>query len=231
MSVVATATLLFLLLHALVVRLAPGQPFHVELKLSRGLVSIVLTAIGFYGLWQWWPLWPQAFLARHAPGSEAWRLVAFVTGHFVADLLLLAWGALRRASAPRPDLLAHHTLGLVACAVVFYYGMGHALFAVALTMELMPVTSGIAALALLRQQPALERRATQLRLAVLTLWRLPFWAFMVAVLLWRMGEGHADALLALGQRIALGAVAVVIALDAYWVRLCLASLRTQAAPH
>jgi hypothetical protein len=224
MSVAAAATLFFLLLHAAVARRTRGEAFHIQLKLSRGLASVVLAGIGFYGLTQWWPLWPQAFLSRHAPGSEAWLLIAFVSGHFIADVLLLAWGWRRRDSSPRRDLLAHHALGLFACWVVFYYGVGHAFFAVALTTEMMPVTSGIAALAPLLQRPDLERRATQLRLAVLTLWRLPLWVCMTALLLWRMSQGEPDSLIVLAQRIALGAVAVIVVLDSYWARLCLTHL-------
>lgn len=229
MSVATAATLFFLLLHALVAIRTPGLPFHLQLKLSRGLASLILAGIGFYGLWQWWPLWPQAFLFRHAPDSLAWLLIAFVSGHFIADLMLLVWGALRRSSSPRKDLLAHHALGIFACAVVFYFGVGHAFFAIALTTEMMPVTSGIAALAPLLRRPALEYRATQMRLAVLLLWRLPLWVLLTAVLLWRMSEGEPDSLIALGQRIALGSLAVVIVLDSYWVWLCRASLQEYRA--
>jgi hypothetical protein len=230
MSIAAAATLFFLLLHAAVALRTPGAAFHVQLKLSRGLASVVLTGIGVYGLSQWWSLWPQAFLVRHAPGSDAWRLIAFVSGHFIADVLLLAWGWLRHGSSPRKDLLAHHALGIVACFVVFYYGIGHAFFAIALTTEMMPVTSGIAALAPLLNRPVLERRATQLRLAVLALWRLPLWALLVVLVLWRVSQGEPDGLIALGQRIALASLAVIIILDSYWARLCLASLRAGRAP-
>jgi hypothetical protein len=225
MSVVAAATLFFLLLHAAVALRTRGAAFHVQLKLSRGLASVILAGIGFYGLSQWWPLWPQAFLVRHAPGSDAWLLVAFVTGHFVADVLLLGWGLWRRDSSPRKDLLAHHALGIFACSVVFYYGIGHAFFVIALTTEMMPVTSGIAALAPLLHRPGLERRATQLRLAVLVLWRLPLWAVLAALVSWRVAQGEADSLIALGQRIALASLAVVVLLDSYWIRLCLLNLR------
>lgn len=222
-TVVATA--FFLLLHVVVTHHARGQEFHVQLKLSRGLASILLTVIGFYALSQWWGLWPQAFLARHAPGSEPYLLIAFVSGHFIADVGLLLWGWLLRDSSPRKDLVAHHALGLAACAVVFYYDFGHALFAVALTGEMMPVTSGIGALAPLLGRPSLERVATQLRLAVLALWRLPFWALVIAVLLLRMAQGEPDSLMVLAQRLALTLFAVVVTLDIYWVRLCLRSLR------
>ncbi len=228
MTTVAIATVFFLLLHVAVAHYTRGQEFHVQLQLSRGLASIVLTAIGFYALAQWWWLWPQAFLVRHAPGSEPYILIALVSGHFIADVGLLLWGWLLRDSSPRKDLIAHHALGLAACAVVFYYGLGHALFAVALTGEMMPVSSGLAALAPLLARPSLERIALQLRLAILSLWRLPFWALIVVTLLLRMAQGDADSLMVLGQRIALVLFAVVVTLDVYWVRLCLGNLR--AAP-
>jgi hypothetical protein len=225
MIVAAIATLFFLLLHALVARQTRGQAFHVQLKLSRGLASVCLTAIGFYALSQWWAMWPQAFLDRHQPGSEPYVLVAIVSGHFIADVGLLLWGWWLRDSSPRKDLIAHHALGLAACAVVFYYDFGHALFAVALTGEMMPVTSGVAALAPLLGRPSLERVATQLRLAVLSLWRLPCWALVITLLLLRMAQGEPDSLMALAQRIALVSFAVVVTLDVYWVRQCLRSLR------
>jgi hypothetical protein len=153
MILAAGATLFFLLLHATVAHYARGQEFHVQLKLSRGLASVLLTAIGVYALLQWWALWPQAFLARHTPEQQIYALICIVSGHFIADFGLLAWGWLRHGSSPRKDLVAHHALGVVVCAVVFYYGFGHALFGAALTTELMPVTSGVAALAPLLHRP------------------------------------------------------------------------------
>ena len=229
MIVAAAATLFFLLLHMTVARYTRGQEFHIQLKLSRGLASICLTAIGFYALSQWWMMWPQAFLSRHPPGSEPYVLVTIVSGHFIADVGLLLWGWLLRDSSPRKDLVAHHALGLAACAVVFYYDFGHALFAVALTGEMMPVTSGVAALAPLLGRPSLERLATQLRLAVLSLWRLPCWALVITLLLLRMAQGEPDSLMVLAQRIALVSFAVVVTLDIYWARLCLKNLREAPA--
>lgn len=228
MLIALVATLFFLVLHVAVAAGTRGQEFHVQLKLSRGLATIVLTVIGFYALWQWWDMWPQAFLARHAPGSAPYVLISFVSGHFIADVGLLLWGWLRRHSMPRKDLVAHHALGLAVCAVVFYYDVGHALFAVALTTEMMPVTSGVAALAPRLARPSLERIATQLRLAVLLFWRLPFWALMVVIVLLRVAQGEPDELIALAQHITLAAMAVVVILDVYWVRLCLKSLREPA---
>lgn len=224
MIVAAAATLLFLLLHAVVARRSRGAEFHVQFKLSRGLASIALTAIGFYALWRWWPLWPQVFLDRHARDSVPYLLVCVVSGHFIADFLLLLWGAWRRRSTPRPDLIAHHVIGLGMCAVVFHYQFGYVLFAVALTAEIMPVTSGLAALALWRGQAALERLATQLRLAVLALWRLPLWSFILATVAWRMAQGETDSLMALGHRFTFVSVALVMLLDIYWTRLCVKSL-------
>lgn len=225
MIVAACATLFFLWLHAIVARATPGQAFHDQFKLSRGFGSLCLTAIGFFALWHWWPQWTQAFLARHTRDSLAFYLVCFVSGHFIADFLLLGWAAWRRGSAPRRDLVAHHLLGLVVCGIVFYYQFGYALFAVALTTEMMPVTSGIAALAPMLRRPALERLATQLRLLVLLAWRLPFWSVMMGIVLSRMLQGEPDALIALGQRVTIAAMTVVAGLDLYWTRLCLRSLR------
>lgn len=224
MIVASAATLFFLLLHAVVARATPGLKFHDQFKLSRGLASICLTGIGFFALCYWWPLWSQAFLARHSRDSIGFALICFVSGHFIADYLLLAWGAWRHASSPRFDLIAHHLLGIVTCVVVFYYEFGYALYAVALTTEMMPVSSGVAALAPLLRKPSLEHLALQLRYRILTLWRLPFWMLIIAIVIWRMAQGENDSLMVLGQRITLAAMAVVVALDIYWTRLCIKTL-------
>lgn len=225
MRIAFGATLFFLLLHITVAFAARGRPFHDQLKLSRGLASICLTAIGFYALWLWWPMWSQAFLNRHPRDSVPYLLICFVSGHFIADFLLLIWGAVRHHSSPRKDLIAHHLLGIVTCAVVFYFQFGYVLYAVALTSEMMPVTSGLAALAPLLGRPALERIATQLRFRVLMLWRLPFWTLIIAVVLWRMAQDEPDSLMVLARRITLAAMTVVVVLDVYWTRLCMANLR------
>ncbi len=230
MILAVASTLFFLLLHAAVAAGTRGQPFHVQLKLSRGLATVILTAIGFYALWQWWDLWPQAFLRRHAPGTEPYLLITFVTGHFIADVGLMLWGWLRRESMPRMDLIAHHALGVGVCIVVFYYGVGHLLFAVALTSELMPVTSGVAAFAPLLKRPALELLDSKLRLAVLLLWRLPLWLVMIIIVVCNMLQGQSDSLIVLAQRITLAAMAIIIVLDSYWVRLCIKNLRDPPSP-
>lgn len=229
MSIAFAATVFFLFLHAAVARLSPGQAFHVQLRLSRGVAAIILTGIGVYALARWWQDWPRAFLAHDARGSAAWQLICFVFGHFVADFLLLSWGLLWRGSAPRKDLLAHHTLGIFGCAIVFGFEVGHRLFAIALITELMPVSSGVAALAPLLRRPGLERVANQLRLVILCGMRLPLWAFLTAAVLWRIAQGEPDALIAFAQRVTLVCMAVVTCLDFYWVRLCLANLRSGRA--
>jgi hypothetical protein len=225
MILVFGATLFFMLLHELLSRRFAGQPFHLLFKLSRGADSVILTAIGFYALLRWFPLWPQAFLRVDPPGSDAYYLICFVTGHFVADFLLLAFGLARHRSTPRKDLMAHHLLGLVGAWVVFHYGVGYELFAVALTTEMMPVTSGFAALAALRERPALERLSVQLRLLVLCGWRLPFWALVTAIVLRDLRQPEPEALMLLARQVTLGCMAVVLVLDGYWVGLCLRALR------
>lgn len=224
MTVTVAATLFFMLLHQMVGRRFPDQPFHLTFKLSRGIASVVLTAIGFYSLLRWFPLWPRAFLRVDPPGSDIYYLICFVTGHFIADFLLLGFGLFRERSTPRKDLIAHHVLGLFGAWVVFHYGVGYVLFAVALSTEMMPVTSGMAALAGMRANPALERLATQLRLLVLCGWRLPMWIFITAIVLRDLQFSEPDALLLLARRVTLGCMAVLVALDSYWIVLCLHAL-------
>lgn len=225
MTVAFVATLFFLFLHVALARRFPGQPFHLLLKLSRGVASVLLTGIGFYALLRWFALWPTAFLRVDATDSDAYYLICFVTGHFIADFLLLGFGFVRHRSEPRKDLLAHHLLGLVGAWVVFYYEVGYELFAVALSTEMMPVTSGIAAVAGLRANSALERLATQLRLLVLCGWRLPFWIFVTFIVLRDLQLPQHDALMLLARKVTLGCMAVVLVLDSYWIALCIRALR------
>jgi hypothetical protein len=225
MTLILASTAFFLLLYPAVVSRVGAQPFHVSFKLTRGAASVGLTAIGCYGLWHWFGTWPQAFLQRQVAGSVEWYLVIFVTGHFLADFLLLVYGLMRHGSVPRTDLMAHHLLGLVGSAFVLYYDVGAVFYVVALTTEVMPVTSGFAAWSELRRNSGLARLATKLRLVVLAAWRLPLWLILALLVLQLMSSPQPDELVGFAHKIALSCLAVIICLDIYWLMLCIRALR------
>jgi hypothetical protein len=229
MGVLLASLLFFLLLHAAVAR-RRRRPFHVDLRLSRGVASLLLVAAGVYALIRWFPLWPQGFLAANDEVSAA-VLIAFLGGHLLADLVWLAWGALRFGSAPRPDLVVHHLLGLAGCLCAAFLGVGYVLIAVVLTSEAMPVATGLGAWAGLAGNNRLELLAMRLQVLVLVLWRLPLWLFLLTALAasWARGTlpGPPPT-----PAIAAAAFAFVAALDVYWTGECLAAekeLRAEAA--
>eukprot|EP00958_Prasinococcus_capsulatus_P018844 scaffold2254_cov393-Prasinococcus_capsulatus_cf.AAC.12 len=99
--------------------------FHIKTALSRG-VGFVPTAgvtIDMFNLF------------------TVYRLAL---GHFIADLLWLAYALVTHNISPRKDLIAHHVL----CLAGFSFMMdspGAVMGAVALTTEMMPMTSAIGA--------------------------------------------------------------------------------------
>lgn len=71
-SMTLTAIAVFLILHLLAERVK--EPFHVRLKLSRGVAATLLVALGFYALIGWRELWPSAFLARQPSSSPLYLI-------------------------------------------------------------------------------------------------------------------------------------------------------------
>src|SRR4051812_19313524 len=110
-----------LLVHALI-EWRTKAPFHVAFRVTRGVASIVLTAVGFFALVHWSSLWRDAWLVRQDE-PLATALVMIPLGHFAADFLLLGWGWATRGSVPRMDLVIHHALGSFAGFVVLHYGI------------------------------------------------------------------------------------------------------------
>ncbi len=222
MGILLTSLVFFLLLHAAVAR-RRRRPFHVDLRLSRGVASLLLVAVGVYAVGRWFALWPRGFAAVNDDPVAA-GVVAFLAGHLVADLAWLAWGALGRGSAPRRDLVVHHLLGLAGCAAAAWLGVGYALIAVILTTEAMPVATGLGTWAELADNRRLELWALRGQVGVLLVWRLPLWLFLLAALAASSRQGTLPGpppTLA----IAVVALAFVLALDVYWTRECLAAER------
>lgn len=206
----------FLTLHA-VFRRWLAAPFHLQLKISRGIASVILVAVGLYSLHAFFPLWRHAFLDPQPAGSFATTVVAFLCGHLVADLLWLGYGAVAVASSPRRDLVIHHLLGLAVCGLSLGLGFGQALIAIALTAEAMPVATGLGALGRVAESARLEHAAATGGFLVLLLWRLPAWLLVLAACfqaLLRPGIGVVPQ----GFYVLCVVVAAaLVALDLFWV--------------
>ncbi|MDY7094159.1 MAG: TLC domain-containing protein [Acidobacteriota bacterium] len=222
LSLFLSSTAGFLVLHWAVGRWLEA-PFHVELKVSRGLASVFLVLVGLGSLVLFFPLWRRAFLTPHEFSSPASAVVVFLAGHLVADLLWLAYGALVQGSQPRRDLILHHLLGLAACAVSLGFGFGQAVIAVALTAEAMPVATGLGAWGKLTGDRRLERRAVVASLSILCLWRVPAWFFVGGVAVWAVLRPPGDALPFI-YPLCVAVAGCLVALDLFWIRRLWAGL-------
>jgi hypothetical protein len=222
LSLFLSATAGFLVLHLVVGRWLEA-PFHVELKVSRGLASVFLVLVGLGSLVLFFPLWRRAFLTPHEFSSPASAVVVFLAGHLVADLLWLAYGALTQGSEPRRDLILHHLLGLVACAVSLGFGFGQAVIAVALTAEAMPVATGLGAWGKLTGDRRLERRAVVASLSILCLWRVPAWLFVGVVSVQALLRPPPDVLPFI-YPLCVVVAGCLLALDLFWIRRLRAGL-------
>lgn len=223
------ATLFFLAVHIAVAG-RPGMPYRAGLTVSRGIAAVVLTAAGVWAVVAAWELWPLAFISHEPPGAPAYLLIHLALGHLLADFLWLGYGAWRHGERPRPDLVIHHALGLLVCAVVFAWRMAPFAVGLALTAEVMPVTSGVGGWARHTANARLAGFAQRLRLVVLLGWRLPLWTAIGLVVLHLVASGEAPSLRRI-HYLALVLVPAIIALDVYWsVRSWQALRRGRAAP-
>ena len=219
-SVMALSALAFLVLHELVRRrLAHSEAprFHVALKISRLWASAVLVAIGIVAILEFGHLWPRAFIAEHPVDSWLRPFNAFLLGHLLADLVWLGWGRWKFGSEPRIDLIAHHLLGIGAVATAFAFDQGYAVLAVAMTTEMMPVTTGIIAWARLRGDRGLERKGYRASLAVSLFWRLPLW-LLVLVVVSRNALVITEPSERLLYQVCIPIALALVALDSIWVR-------------
>lgn len=220
---ILASTALFLSIH-LAFHLPGRFSFPVALKLSRGVAALLLVTAGAAALVSHFRHWPQLFLAR--PGEDPMILaVCLVLGHLLADFLWLGYGGFVLKKKQRADLLLHHVLGVLACAAALYLEMAYTLIAVVLLSEMLPVTSGLVGCAHARADLRLERRAFVLGLGVLLGWRLPLWAFLVAVASWNLWTGDYLSETRPIYVLALVALPLVALFDLYWSRVYVAEIR------
>jgi len=215
----------FLALHFAVERRS-GEPFKSAFRLSRGLASIVLSALGFFSL---------VHFSAHAgtvyvlpsPDPLALALVALPIGHFVADFILLAYAFLRDRDRPRFDLIVHHGLGLVAAALTLALPIAAPLYLLLFTTEMMPVTTGLSALGTLRGKPSWERLGARLRLAVLLLWRIPLWLWVGHSIARNLLYAHPAHQARVIYEFSASFLLVTLSLDAHWTLQSLRALARQ----
>lgn len=227
------STVLFLLLHALVERRGARADiaFHYSLRLSRGLVSVLLVGIGFSSLAAYFHMWPRAFLAGHETGSLPWHLVMVICGHLASDLVWLAWGYWMRDSKPRTDLIVHHLVGAGACGAALYWEIGYLLVAIGMTTELMPVATGLGTWGKVKDSLEIERFAVGFSITALLLWRMPFWIYALVL----FGGGWVTARVpdvpSAVIPIALAVAGALVVMDAYWTRQLWGSYRELVEEH
>ena len=221
------ATAVFLALHWLVARLVRSR-FRYNLKLSRGVAGVALVAVGVASWVEWWPLAGRAFLAVHPDRGDAWALEV-LAGHLVADLAWFVGGRLLLGSRTARDLVLHHLLGLAACAAAWLLGTGYAVVGVILVSEVLPVLTGLGALAKIVESSRLELFVLRASLAVVAAFRIPLWLVLGALLAARLaGPGYPETAAAVPWIMATG-LALVVALDLTWCRAYLRLLAQFAA--
>lgn len=216
----------FTVLH-LALRWRSDRTLDADMKLSRGLAAFVLAVAGFLSILRWWPLWPQGFIVN-GQDRAALLVVLLVLGHLVADLVWMAGGRYYAASRPRPDLIAHHLVGLVAGGLALYFQAGYELVGIVISSEIMPTVSGIIAWAQVRGKQGLIRRALRWRLWALTAWRLPLWIALIGCCALALVRGQATPGLEIVYWLAIFIFFGVIGLDLFWTRQVLSGLERLA---
>jgi hypothetical protein len=216
-------TLGFLGIHYAVAR-GMRRSFKRNLKLSRGIAAAILVTAGTVSAVRWWPLWERTFLTVHPEPLDAWP-VALFAGHLAADLLWILGGRVFLDSRVARDLVIHHLLGIAACAAAVVLHAGYAVLGVALVSEVLPVLTGLGALARTWRLENVEHRVLRTSLGVILGFRIPLWIVLGATFCATVFGPEPPAIHVTAAPIALPALALVTALDLYWVRSYLRILR------
>lgn len=211
-----------LLLH-LIVHKFSGRPFAVNLKLSRGIMALLMVVAALYVLWRHFDLWPKIFLVEQPGLSLTSYLVSAFFGHLLADLVWLGFG-LRFGARPRLDLIVHHVLGVIMCAVAFHFEAGYILIMVSLVSEILPVVTGISGMGEALGRTAVKRLSAWLGLLAILVVRLPLWGFFFVRILILMRTGQTVASLNWIYSFGLAILLAVSLLEVFWIRSYLRSL-------
>jgi len=206
----------FLSIHFLVARTS-GQSFRRSLKLSRGIAAALLVTTGAVTLARWWPLWRLAFITLHTDPAETWPVAVFA-GHLTADLAWILGGRVLLDARAARDLVIHHLLGIAGCVAAVVFGAGFALIGVVLLSEILPVLTGIGALARTWRLENLEHWVLRTSLAAIVGFRIPLWLFVGTTLVTSLIDGTATPIHHAVAPIAIPALLLVMTLDLYWIR-------------
>ena len=210
------ATFGFLGLHWSVARIS-GRSFRTALKLSRGIAATMLVLTGLFVAIEWWELRRVAFLAAQPDPLDAWPVGIFA-GHLAADLFWILGGRLVLDSRVARDLVIHHLLGIAACGAAVFFAAGYALIGVILLSEVLPVTTGLAAWARTHERSELERNVLRSSLGLILLFRIPLWLAIGGAFVAVLATGRAEPIHWAVSPVLLPGLALVAALDLYWVR-------------
>lgn len=221
---VVVTTLAFLAIHWWVARRS-RHSFRRTLRLSRGLAAAVLVATGVASIVHWWDLAPQGFVAVHPDLADAWPVAIFL-GHLLADLLWFAGGRLALGARTARDLVLHHLLGVAACGAALWLEAGYATLGVVLVTELLPVQTGLGALARAWKLQNVEHWVLRTSLATVLLVRIPLWLALGISFTFSWLAPGSPAILHTVAPCFLGGLALVLPLDLFWVRSYLRLLAT-----
>lgn len=210
------ATGVFLAIHFAVARTS-GQSFRRSLKLSRGIAAAILVTTGAVSLAHWWPLWSRTFITGHPDPADSWP-VAIFAGHLAADLAWILGGRVFVDARAARDLVIHHLLGIAACVAAVAFGAGYALIGVVLLAEILPVLTGLGALARTWRLETLEHWVLRASLGAIVGFRIPLWLFIGTTLVTSLATGTAGPIHHAVAPIAIPGLLLVLTLDLYWIR-------------
>ena len=201
-----------------------GSGYPQAFRLMRGVVSLVLTLLGFFGVVHWWGIAPDGYVTREVDWL-AMVLAGIPMGHFTGDLLLMMFASARGLDVTRKDLVVHHITGILATLLVLFYPIAAPLFLCMFTTEMMPMTTGVVSWAELAGSAVWVRRGMWARLATLVLWRAPFWSWSSYLVVSNLVAADCTA----DQRVVFAwsgsFLMVAFVLDSIWIRKCLKALR------
>lgn len=116
------------------------------------------------------------------------------------------------------DLVIHHLLGVAVCAAAFLLQAGYALLGVVLLSELLPVLTGLGALARSWRLETVEHWVLRASLAAIAGFRVPLWLLLSAALAASLATDGASPIHRAVAPLAFPGLALVLILDLYRIR-------------